>query len=118
LGLIPEPTDEGWKLVFEGSVVSGRVTYTFQVTGASSIYMDLKLDVDGDGDLERSPGFVHLRQFMVNPLSNPFVVGTPEGYSGPFVPSINFRIGTALTYTEHVRIVFYSTTIEALEGGS
>ena len=118
LGLIPEPTDEGWKLVFEGSVVSGRVTYTFQVTGASSIYMDLKLDVDGDGDLERSPGFVHLRQFMVNPPSNPFVVGTPEGYSGPFVPSINFRIGTALTYTEHVRIVFYSTTIEALEGGS
>jgi len=118
LGLIPEPTSEGWRVVFDGSVVSGQVTYTFQVTGATSIYMDLRLDIDGDGAMERSPGFVHLRQLMVNPPNNPLVVGVPEGYAGPFVPSINFRIGTALTYTEHMRIVFYSTTIAALEGSS
>lgn len=118
LGLVPEPTSEGWRVVFEGSVSSNRITYTFQVRGASSIYLDLRLDMDGDGDLDSSPGFVHLRQFMVSPPNSPFVIGLPEGYSGPFVPSINFRIGYALTYSEHVRIVFYSTTIEALEGSS
>ena len=118
LGLVPEPTSEGWRVIFDGSVVSDQVTYTFQVRGATSIYMDLKLDMDGDGDLERSPGFVHLRQFMVSPPANPFVVGTPEGYSGPFVPSINFRIGQAYAYSEHVKFVWYSTTIAALEGSS
>ncbi|MGC9530023.1 MAG: PKD domain-containing protein [Candidatus Bipolaricaulaceae bacterium] len=116
LGLVPEPTEEGWRVVFDGSVSAGRVTYTFRVSGASSIYMDLRLDIDGDGDLDRSPGFVHLRQRMVSPPTNPFVLGVPEGYEGPFSPSLDFRIGTALTYTENVRLVFYSTTIRALEG--
>jgi PKD repeat protein len=116
LGLVPEPVSEGWRLVFEDSVVSDRVTYTFRVTGATSIYMDLRLDMDGDGALDRSTGFVHLRQFMVNPPNSPFVVGSPEGYDGPFVPSLNFRIGTALAYTEYSRIVFWQTTIGALEG--
>lgn len=116
LGLVPEPVSEGWRVVFEGSVVSDQVTYTFRVTGATSIYMDLRLDMDGDGALDRSTGFVHLRQFMVNPPNSPFAVGLPEGYDGPFVPSLNFRIGTALAYTEHSRIVFWQTTIEALEG--
>jgi len=118
LGLVPEPTSEGWRVIFDGSVVSDQVTYTFQVRGATSIYMDLRLDIDGDGAMERSPGFVHLRQFMVSPPANPFVVGTPEGYSGPFVPSINFRIGQAYAYSEHVKFVWYSTTIAALEGSS
>ncbi len=116
LGLVPEPTSEGWRLVLEGTVTSGRITYSFQVSGATSIYMDLRLDMDGDGTPDRSPGFVRLRQLMVNPPTNPFVVGVPEGYTGPFVPSLNFRIGTALSYTEFVRIVFWQTTIGALEG--
>ncbi|HAF70174.1 MAG: PKD domain containing protein [Acetothermia bacterium 64_32] len=116
LGLVPEPTNEGWRVAFEGAVASDRITYTFRVQGATSIYMDLRLDIDGDGDLDRSPGFVHLRQLMVSPPANPFVVGVPEGYTGAFVPSLDFRIGTALTYSERVRIVFWSTTITALEG--
>ena len=116
LGLIPEPTSEGWRIVFEGSVTSGRVTHSFQVRNATSIYMDLRLDMDGDGVLDRSQGFVRLRQFGVNPPVNPLVVGSPEGYAGALVPSLNFRIGSALSYTEFVRIVFWQTTIGALEG--
>ena len=118
LGLVPEPVSEGWRMVLEGSVTSNRITYTFQVRNAESIHFDLRLDIDGDGNLERSAGFVHLRQLMVSPPTNPFVIGIPEGYTGPFVPSINFRVGQAYAYSEHVRIVWYITTIEALEGGS
>ncbi len=116
LGLVPEPVSEGWRIVFEGTVSSGRITHSFQVRNASSIYMDLRLDMDGDGTLDRSPGFVRLRQFGVNPPVNPLVVGNPEGYTGTLVPSLNFRIGSALSYTEFVRIVFWQTTIGALEG--
>lgn len=116
LGLVPEPVSEGWRIVFEGSVTTGRVTHSFQVRNATSIYMDLRLDMDGDGVLDRSPGFVRLRALGVNPPVNPLVVGSPEGYTGALVPSINFRIGTALSYTEFVRIVFWQTTIGALEG--
>ncbi|QAA76531.1 MAG: hypothetical protein BIP78_0765 [Candidatus Bipolaricaulis sibiricus] len=116
LGLIPEPVSEGWRVVFEGSVTSGRVTHSFQVRNATSIYMDLRLDMDGDGNLDRSQGFVRLRQLMVSPPTNPLVVGSPEGFTGALVPSLNFRIGSALSYTEFVRIVFWQTTIGALEG--
>jgi hypothetical protein len=72
--------------------------------------------MDGDGTLDRSQGFVRLRQLMVSPPTNPLVVGSPEGYTGALVPSLNFRIGSALSYTQHVRIVFWQTTIGALEG--
>ncbi len=116
LGLVPEPVSEGWRIVFEGTVTSGRITHSFQVRNSASIYMDLRLDMDGDGALDRSPGFVRLRQYGVNPPVNPLVVGSPEGYTGALVPSMNFRIGTALSYTEFVRIVFWQTTIGALEG--
>lgn len=116
LGLVPEPVSEGWRIVFEGAVTVGRITHSFEVRNASSIYMDLQLDINGDGRVDRSPGFVRLRQLMVSPPMNPLVVGSPEGYTGALVPSLNFRIGYALSYTEYVRIVFWQTTIGALEG--
>ncbi len=115
LGLVPEPTDEGWRLVFEGSVQTGRVTHTFRVRDASSIWMDLRLDMTGNGVPDRSPGLVRLRQLMVNPPFNPMVVGLPEGHPGPLVPSVNFRIGSSVSYTERVRFVFWSTSIGSLE---
>jgi|Deesub1362B_J571_1020462.scaffolds.fasta_scaffold06339_2 PKD repeat protein len=117
LGLIPEPTDEGWRVIFTGSVTSNRITYVFRVQNATSIFMDLRLDMDGDGDLERSAGLVRLRRWMVNPPFNPLVVGLPEGHPGPLTPELNFRIGTALAYSEHFRAVYYQTDIETLEGG-
>ncbi|HID09473.1 TPA: PKD domain-containing protein, partial [Candidatus Micrarchaeota archaeon] len=118
LGLVPEPTEEGWKLVFEGQVVSERITYSFRVRNATSIYFEIQFDTDGDGIMETSPGIVKLRQLMVNPPYNPFVVGLPTGYSGPFVPSIDFKIGKALIYTQQAHFIFWITTIEELEGGA
>lgn len=118
LGLVPEPTEEGWKVVFEGQVTSDRITYTFEVRNATSIYFDVKFDMDGDGIMETSPGIVRLRQLMVNPPTNPFVAGIPEGYSGPFLPSINFRLGTPFSYTQTFRFVLWGPSIEDLEGGS
>ena len=118
LGLVPEPTEEGWKVVFEGEVTSNRITYTFEVRNATSIYFNVKFDMDGDGIMETSPGIVRLRQFMVNPPTNPFVLGIPEGYTGPFVPSINFRLGTPFSYTQTFRFVLWGSNIEDLEGGS
>jgi len=116
LGLVPEPTEEGWRLVFEGSVGSGRVTHTFRVRDASSIWMDLRLDMNGNGTPDRSAAFVRFRQAMVTSPHNPVVVGLQRGDPGPLVPSRNFRLGSALgEYTERRRIVFYTTTIDALE---
>jgi PKD repeat protein len=116
LGLVPEPVSLGWQVVREGTVSTGNITYSFELRGATTVYFDLRLDMDGNGTPDLSASLVRLRQRMVSPPSNPFVVGVPEGYSGPFVPSLDFRIGTALAYTQNVRIIFWQTTISALEG--
>jgi len=116
LGVIPTPTDGGKTLVFEGSLQNGSVDYTFTAPESGSIWMSLKLDIDGNGTLDESPSFVYLRTFMVHPPQVPFVVGLQKGDSGPLVPSINFRIGTALTYTTSVRFIMWLTDIATLEG--
>ncbi|MFO8034993.1 MAG: PKD domain-containing protein [Candidatus Bipolaricaulota bacterium] len=116
LGLEPEPTEEGWRLVFEGSVRTGRVTHTFQVRDASSIWMDLRLDMNGDGTADRRASAVRFRRSMVTSPYNPVVLGLQRGDPGPLVPAVNFRLGRTIgEYTEHRRIVFYLTTIETLE---
>ena len=115
LGIIPTPTDAGKTLLFDGSLQSGSVDYSFTVNESESIWMSLKLDIDGDGDLDESRSFVYLRGFMVNPPNAPFVVGLPEGSPGPLIPSMNFRVGSAISYTSSVRFVIWSTTIEDLE---
>ncbi len=116
MGVIPSPSDSGKTLVFDGSLQHGSVDYTFKVSGSKSIYMDLKLDVNGDGSLDESAGFIHLRDLMVNPPTAPFVVGLPQGSTGPLVPSMNFRIGRALQYTPIVRFIIWLTDINTLEG--
>ncbi len=116
MGIIPAPSDSGKTLVFDGSLQQGSVDYTFKVSGSKSIYMNLKLDVNGDGTLDESAGFIHLRSLMVNPPTAPFVVGLPQGSTGPLVPSMNFRIGRALQYTATVRFIIWLTDINTLEG--
>jgi hypothetical protein len=78
--------------------------------------MSLKLDINGDGMLDEAGSFVYLRTMMVHPPAVPFVVGLPSGSSGPLVPSMNFRIGRALTYSSTVRFVMWMTDINTLEG--
>jgi len=116
LGLIIEPQEGEKTLVFEGSIATGSIDHTFRVPDSSSIWMDLKLDVNGDGVLDESASFVYLRHSLVNPPDVPMVVGLPSGSTAELLPMLNFRIGTAATYTESVRWVFWRTTISVLEG--
>ena len=115
LGILPTPMDEGRTLVFEGSIQAGSADYEFRAPDSSSIWMKLELDVDGDGVLETSSTHVYLRHSMVRPPTSPFVVGLPSGSSEELTPSINFRIGSAIAYTETSRFVFWTTTINNLE---
>lgn len=115
LGILPSPIDEGRTLVFDGSLQAGSVDYEFRVPDSSSIWMKLELDLDGDGDLETSSGFLYLRHSMVRPPTSPFVVGLPSGSSDELTPSLNFRVGSAIAYTETSRFVFWTTTINNLE---
>ena len=115
-GIVPSPTEGGKSLLFEGSLNTGNADHTFTVSDAKSIWMSLKLDIDGDGDLDESASFVYLRYAMVHPPTAPFVVGLPKSSSGPLIPGINFRIGSALTYTSTVRFILWMTDISTLEG--
>jgi len=116
LGIVPTPSPAGKTLLFEGSLQSGSVDYTFTVPNSTSLWMSLKLDTNGDGALEESSGLVYLRASLVHPQANPVVVGLPSSYSGALVPSLDSRVGTAVSYTELVRFIFWSTTISTLEG--
>ncbi len=115
LGILPEPVDSGRTLVFDGSIQTGRIDYVLRVPNSSSMWMKLQLDVDGDGTLDTSTSFVYLRNSLVHPPTSPFVVGLPSGSSDELTPSINFRVGSAISYTETSRFVFWTTTISALE---
>jgi PKD repeat protein len=115
LGILPAPVDEGRTLVFEGSLQAGSVDYEFRVPDSSSVWMKLQLDLDGNGTLETSSSFVYLRHSMVHPPISPFVVGLSSGSSDELTPSINFRVGSAIAYTETSRFVFWTTTINNLE---
>lgn len=115
-GLVPTQNSEGWKLILEGSVGISAQTYVFQAVGASSIYMDLALDMDGDGYVNRSTGFVRLGQSMVTAPRNPIVIGKPDWYSGALTPNLNYKLGTPALYSESSRVIFYFTTIGALGG--
>ena len=115
LGLIIEPIDSGKTLVFEGSIQSGSLDHTFRIPESSSVWMRLLFDIDGNGVLDESSSFVYLRHSMVNPPDVPMVLGSPAGYTGELLPTIDFRVGTAWRYDESVRWVFWRTTISALE---
>ncbi|MFC2081932.1 PKD domain-containing protein [Candidatus Bipolaricaulota bacterium] len=115
LGIVPTPSSTDKTLIFEGSLQAGSVDYTFTLPGSGSLWLSLKLDTDGNGTLEDSSSFVYLRNSLVHPPTNPFVVGLPSSYSGALVPSLDFRIGQAVTYTETTRYVFWTTTISSLE---
>ncbi|MCI2425401.1 PKD domain-containing protein, partial [Candidatus Acetothermia bacterium] len=116
VGIVPAPIDGGKRLIFEGDLITGLLTYSFTVPNSETIWMRLQLDIDGDGRLDESSRFIYLGPRMVRPPHTPFVVGLPDGHPGPLVPTLNFRIGTAITYTAVMRFIIWITTIHALGG--
>jgi PKD repeat protein len=75
-GLVPVPV--GNQLELTGTVRNGRIDYLIGFTSnTSKIKFDLRLDLDGDGTLERQRSFVFLGSQRINPPSNPFVVTFP-----------------------------------------
>ena len=117
-GIIPTPTEGGKTLIYEGSVQTGNIDHTFRIPGSQSLWLRLELDVDGDGELESSSSIVYLRYSMVNlPAAQPqpFVLGLPSGSTAELTPSLDFRIGSPITYTATTHFVFYRWTISQLE---
>ncbi len=115
MGVLPAPTEGGKTLVYEGSLQSGSIDHTFRIPDSQSMWLNLQLDIDGDGNLETSSSFVYLRYSMVNPPTSPFVVGLPSGSSAELTPSVDFRIGNAIAYTATTRFVYWTNTISNLE---
>ncbi len=116
MGILPTPAEGGKTLIHEGSLQTGSIDHTFRIPDSQSMWLHLQLDTDGDGDLETSSGFVYLRYSMVNPPTSPFVVGLPSGSTAELTPSLDFRIGTAISYTATARFVMWTHTISQLEG--
>ena len=115
MGITPTPTEAGKTLIYEGSLESGSIDHTFRIPDSQSLWLHLELDLDGDGERESSPGIVYLRYSMVNPPTSPFVVGLPGGSTAELTPSLDFRIGNAISYTATTRFVYWTTTISNLE---
>jgi PKD repeat protein len=121
MGVLPAPTEGGKSLIYEGSLQIGSIDHTFRIPASQSMWLHLQLDVNGDGELETSSGFVHLRYSMVNPPTSPFVVGLPSGSTAELTPRLDFRIGNAMTiggkvaYTATSHLIYWTTTISNLE---
>jgi len=115
LGLIIDPPTDEKTLIFEGSIAEGSIDHTFRVPTSRSVWMSLKLDIDGDGILDESTSFVYLRHLLVHPRSVPLVVGLPSGSTAELTPSIDFRLGFAATYQDPTYWIFWGPTISELE---
>lgn len=77
-GISPVPNQS--TLEFNGFVGNGSVTFLVGVSNnATKVKLDLRLDTNGDGVLERQRSNVFLGAGLVNPPSNPFVLSFSSG---------------------------------------
>jgi len=120
MNIIPNLTDNGRKLLLQGTLQMESIDYTFETSGSDSIWMNLRLDIDGDGTLEQSSNLVYMRNLMVHPPTLPFVVGLRKKNSGPLIPSTNFWLGIPFIYNVSGPVrsfwINWSGQIEELEG--
>jgi hypothetical protein len=83
-GIVPAPV--GNTLELTGTIRSGRIDFIIGISpNTTKIKFDLRLDINGDGIMERSKDFVFLGSQLKHPLSNPFVISFPAGRLIPFV---------------------------------
>jgi len=84
LGLLPVPS--GNTLELNGSVRDGAILYIIGISSTTTkIKFDLRLDIDGDGNLERRTDFVFIGDQLKRPPSNPFVLKFSAGTLIPFI---------------------------------
>ncbi|MCR4404121.1 MAG: DUF4384 domain-containing protein [Candidatus Acetothermia bacterium] len=79
LGIVPTPTPQS-TLTLGGSVSTGKVDYSIQVSGnATKIKFKMLLDWDGDGTLDQRTDNIYVGPSGGHPPSNPFVLYFPSG---------------------------------------
>ena len=84
LGLLPVPS--GNTLELNGIVRDGAILYIIGISSSTTaIKFDLRLDTDGDGNLERRTDFVFIGDQLKRPPSNPFVLKFQAGTLIPFI---------------------------------
>jgi PKD repeat protein len=85
--IVPTPTG-GSQFELNENISTGRIDYIIGfMPSTSKLGLELRLDLDGDGDLEKRTDFVWLTAdgaVLKHPLSNPFVLQFPAGFLLPF----------------------------------
>ncbi len=78
-GVVPVPANQQ-TLQLSGAIRSGRIDYIIGVSpNTTKVKFDLRLDINGDGILERRTDFVYLGSQLRHPPSNPFVIAFSPG---------------------------------------
>jgi PKD repeat protein len=82
-GIVPVPVSN--TLDLNGTIRDGRIDYIIGFSqNTSKIKFTLRLDTNGDGQMERQRSFVFLGAQLKNPPSNPFVISFTAGTLLPF----------------------------------
>jgi hypothetical protein len=106
LAIVPTPTG-GSRFEISENISNGQIDYIIGFTpNTTKIGLDLRLDLDGDGNLEQRRDFVWLTADGVtfkHPLSNPFVLHFPAGFflqfEGHLRVCITFNLGPDFSVT-------------------
>ncbi|MDD5264766.1 MAG: PKD domain-containing protein, partial [Candidatus Bipolaricaulis sp.] len=81
----------------EGTLANGCIDFSFATPQSHVLTLNLWLDTDGNGTLEREARLVHLGANMVWPdhpaIFPPLAIGLPAFASPPLTPSQNYQLG-------------------------
>jgi PKD repeat protein len=106
LGIVPTPAG-GSSLEINENISTGRIDYIIGFApNTTKLGLELKLDLDGDGNLEKRSNFVYLTAdgtVLKNPPSNPMILLFTAGL---FVPLDNVRICGALNLGADFSVTF------------
>jgi len=83
--------------ILQGTLLRGSIDFSFATPRSRVLTLDLWLDADGDGSMERKAELVHLGANMVPPnhpaIFPPLAIGLPAFASPPLTPSLNYQLG-------------------------
>ena len=108
---------DGRDAVLAGTLGTGSIDFSFGTPNSTTLTLDLYLDENGDGTLERDALRVHLGASMVSPVVSstfpPLLIGLPQFSSPPLTPSLNYRLGRVHATLD---IILWVTDIRTLGG--